>query len=475
MADQVQALEARGVAATYLAATLDASEMRRRMGRLAGGAFSLVYVAPERLAFPGFRAMLRDLDVPLVAIDEAHCISEWGHDFRPEYLGIGAVIGDFPSARVLACTATATPDRARRDPRPPGPAPGHAPDGARLRAPEPGPARGGGGRPPRAGAPGRRRAGRGARRARPGRGHRHRLRPHPEAGGRGDRAPGRARLADRGLPRRARRAHAGDRPARLRGGPDRGGGRHQCLRHGHRSTRRPRGHPPGAPRLDRGVLPGGRPRGPRRGARARPAAGRRGRPRAAPGAARARLRGQRAGPGGGRAQVGDVPRADSLGRGGKLPSRCDSSLLRRRGGDAGRLRPLRRLPGARGRRGGGRSGAGDAHRAQGALGGGPRPRPVRPADRGQADPGRGRRAPRARRPHPRADLRQPEGARRPLAAGAAATLRLGGLGELHRPRAPGGRPDRRGARGHEGGAPGAPAPAAADPARRRRPRRRPRG
>jgi ATP-dependent DNA helicase RecQ len=66
-------------------------------------------VAPERLAFPGFRAMLRDLDVPLVAIDEAHCISEWGHDFRPEYLGIGAVIGDFPSARVLACTATATP------------------------------------------------------------------------------------------------------------------------------------------------------------------------------------------------------------------------------------------------------------------------------------------------------------------------------------------------------------------------------
>src|SRR6188508_3325721 len=81
MADQVQALEARGVAATYLAATLDAAAMRRRMARLAARAFSLVYVAPERLAFPGFRAMLRDLDVPLVAVDEAHCISEWGHDF----------------------------------------------------------------------------------------------------------------------------------------------------------------------------------------------------------------------------------------------------------------------------------------------------------------------------------------------------------------------------------------------------------
>jgi ATP-dependent DNA helicase RecQ len=109
MADQVQALEARGVAATYLAATLDAAEMRRRMARLAARAFSLVYVAPERLVFPGFRAMLRDLDVPLVAVDEAHCISEWGHDFRPEYLGIGSVIADFPQARVLACTATATP------------------------------------------------------------------------------------------------------------------------------------------------------------------------------------------------------------------------------------------------------------------------------------------------------------------------------------------------------------------------------
>jgi ATP-dependent DNA helicase RecQ len=109
MADQVQALEARGVAATYLAATLDAAEMRQRMARLASGAFSLVYVAPERLAFPGFRAMVRELDVPLVAVDEAHCISEWGHDFRPEYLEIGGVIADFPGARVLACTATATP------------------------------------------------------------------------------------------------------------------------------------------------------------------------------------------------------------------------------------------------------------------------------------------------------------------------------------------------------------------------------
>ena len=109
MADQVQALEARGVRATYLASTLDASEMRRRMALIARREMALVYVAPERLAFPGFRALLREFDCPLVAIDEAHCISEWGHDFRPEYLEIGAVLGDLPRARVLACTATATP------------------------------------------------------------------------------------------------------------------------------------------------------------------------------------------------------------------------------------------------------------------------------------------------------------------------------------------------------------------------------
>jgi len=109
MADQVQALEARGVRATYLAATLEAAEMRRRMTRIARRELALVYVAPERLVFPGFRGLLQEIDCPLVAIDEAHCISEWGHDFRPEYLEIGAVLGDLPRARVLACTATATP------------------------------------------------------------------------------------------------------------------------------------------------------------------------------------------------------------------------------------------------------------------------------------------------------------------------------------------------------------------------------
>ncbi|MBW2493741.1 MAG: DEAD/DEAH box helicase, partial [Deltaproteobacteria bacterium] len=102
MADQVEALEERGIAATYLAATLDPEELRSRMSAIARGEFDLVYAAPERLAFAGFRAMLKGLDCPLIAIDEAHCISEWGHDFRPAYLEIGKLLGDFPDARVLA-------------------------------------------------------------------------------------------------------------------------------------------------------------------------------------------------------------------------------------------------------------------------------------------------------------------------------------------------------------------------------------
>ena len=109
MNDQVQALEARGVAATFLSATLDGEEVRRRMARMASGAFKIVYVAPERLAFPGFRGLLQEIQIPLVAVDEAHCISEWGHDFRPDYLQIGELIAEIRGARVLACTATATP------------------------------------------------------------------------------------------------------------------------------------------------------------------------------------------------------------------------------------------------------------------------------------------------------------------------------------------------------------------------------
>jgi ATP-dependent DNA helicase RecQ len=109
MHDQVLALAERSVPSTYLAGTLDSDEMRRRMSEASRGAYKLIYVAPERLNFDGFRGMVSRLGCPLVAIDEAHCISEWGHDFRPDYMRIGELLHDLSDARVLACTATATP------------------------------------------------------------------------------------------------------------------------------------------------------------------------------------------------------------------------------------------------------------------------------------------------------------------------------------------------------------------------------
>ena len=109
MHDQVAALEQRGVPATYLAGTLPADEVRRRLGMIAAGRCTLVYVAPERLASERLRSVLARLECPLVAVDEAHCISSWGHDFRPDYLQLGDLVELLPRARVLACTATATP------------------------------------------------------------------------------------------------------------------------------------------------------------------------------------------------------------------------------------------------------------------------------------------------------------------------------------------------------------------------------
>jgi ATP-dependent DNA helicase RecQ len=109
MEDQVRALTQRGVPATYLASTLDPEEVKRREQEIFEGRYQLVYVAPERLESNWLVDKLAGLRPPLLAIDEAHCISQWGHDFRPSYLRIGEVIERMQPPRVIACTATATP------------------------------------------------------------------------------------------------------------------------------------------------------------------------------------------------------------------------------------------------------------------------------------------------------------------------------------------------------------------------------
>ena len=113
MKDQVDALTAKGIAAARIDSTLEADALERVYARLAGGELKLLYVAPERLANDEFRQRLKRLPIQLVAIDEAHCISEWGHNFRPEYLKLAKFCRNLKIPRVLALTATATPRVAR--------------------------------------------------------------------------------------------------------------------------------------------------------------------------------------------------------------------------------------------------------------------------------------------------------------------------------------------------------------------------
>jgi ATP-dependent DNA helicase RecQ len=110
MEDQVRALEARGVPATFIASTLDVELRRSREAWMRKGRYKLVYAAPERLASDAFVETIAASDVQLVAVDEAHCIAQWGHDFRPDYLRIGSLLARLRPRRVLACTATATPE-----------------------------------------------------------------------------------------------------------------------------------------------------------------------------------------------------------------------------------------------------------------------------------------------------------------------------------------------------------------------------
>ena len=110
MKDQVDALEKTGIPSTYINSTISGQEMDERLAGIHAGDYKLVYIAPERLQAPSFLRMLDEIHVSLIAIDEAHCISQWGHDFRPSYLLIHQLINRIqPKPVVLALTATATP------------------------------------------------------------------------------------------------------------------------------------------------------------------------------------------------------------------------------------------------------------------------------------------------------------------------------------------------------------------------------
>ena len=114
MKDQVDALTTAGIPATYLNSSLEYDGVRARLRGLDAGAYRLLYVAPERLALPGFVADLERWNVARFAVDEAHCISEWGHDFRPEYRRIAELRRRFSAQPFIALTATAT-DRVQAD------------------------------------------------------------------------------------------------------------------------------------------------------------------------------------------------------------------------------------------------------------------------------------------------------------------------------------------------------------------------
>src|ERR671921_186429 len=109
MKDQVDALAARGLPATFINSSLDFEEQKARVAGVWRGDYKLLYVAPERFRSAHFVETLRSIDISLFAVDEAHCISQWGHDFRPDYIRLRQSIEEIGRPQIAALTATATP------------------------------------------------------------------------------------------------------------------------------------------------------------------------------------------------------------------------------------------------------------------------------------------------------------------------------------------------------------------------------
>lgn len=109
MKDQLDSLTRRGIAATFINSTLDGAEQGRRLRALAAGQYKIVLVAPERLRSRAFRETIARVPLSMLTVDEAHCLSQWGHDFRPDYLRIAEAREELRPPVTLALTATATP------------------------------------------------------------------------------------------------------------------------------------------------------------------------------------------------------------------------------------------------------------------------------------------------------------------------------------------------------------------------------
>jgi len=108
MKDQVDALTQNGIKAAYINSSLERGEIEEIITEVRNGAIKLLYIAPERLSVPNFQELLHTLPIGMFAIDEAHCISEWGHDFRPDYRNLNKLRTNFPNIPIIALTATAT-------------------------------------------------------------------------------------------------------------------------------------------------------------------------------------------------------------------------------------------------------------------------------------------------------------------------------------------------------------------------------
>jgi len=109
MKDQVDALLEKGISATVINSTLSYEEQKDRIRRMRAGEYKLVYIAPERFRSGAFMEAMKDVKVSLFAVDEAHCLSQWGHDFRPEYMRLGKALEKLGKPQAIALTATATP------------------------------------------------------------------------------------------------------------------------------------------------------------------------------------------------------------------------------------------------------------------------------------------------------------------------------------------------------------------------------